>query len=136
MANEAVLMNQDSDIHYFTWTAASVVTKGQILCVGTGDRTAKWHLAAADTFLGVAAHDYVAGETNGSIAVRTRGIMQFVAGGTVAPGDFVVLDATANRVVKAATATLSITTLGQLVGMSLDSGTTGTTIDVLVGGVR
>lgn len=134
MANEVTLENLDSDLHYYSWTAASALTKGTVLVLASdADRKVAWHSTTAQYFLGVAAADNIAGEANGTVTARRRGIMEFTADENITRGQMVMLGGTANCVYPVPNTTISNVDFGKIVGLALDTATDGNRVSVLVG---
>lgn len=133
MANEADVVNLDSDIHYFTVADGTAIQKGTIMVISADPRTIIAHSAANEIFVGVAVEDKVAGDGQTRIGVRTRGIFDMVASAAITLGRPVALSGTANQI-RDAGASLSLTDLNAVFGRCLETASASEKVNVIVGG--
>ena len=134
MAQTVDVTVYDNDIHYFTVTDTTAISKGDILCL-IDPRTAVAHNDGEGIPIGVAVEDKVSADGQTKIGVRTRGIVDVVAVDTITVGQMVRLDTTQNQV-KAITATLSDLSLAKIFGRALETASAGERIEVYMNTMR
>ena len=104
MANEASIVElygNEGDVVTYTVADATAITKGTILRLHSGTRTAKASGASGELPVGIAAADKVASDGSTKIGVYTNGVFILTLGvGAVYPGDLLIISG-ANLVVAA-----------------------------------
>lgn len=125
MANEATLVYELESPLPFTVANATGVERGSLMKL-TDPRTAIITSAANDTFAGVLASEKIASDGKTTASVYRRGIFKMTLSGSCTVGDALVTDSAVNHVKKCP----DYTTLSSanLVGIALETGTTGETI--------
>lgn len=129
MSAVGVVLNNDSDIHYFTVNDNASIDKGSLIVLTSDPRTATAHsgLNRGEVPLGIAVMDKVSGDGSTTIAVRTRGIVDMVADGAITLGDLVAPGSAANDVTSIAGAdwgsgqSMSIGILRNVIGRCLET---------------
>ena len=136
---EAVVLNLDSDIHYFTVLDGQAIPKGTLLVLSADPRTATMHsptLAVNEIPLGYTVEAKVAGDGLTRIGVRTRGILDLLADGAITFGDLVEISAASGErssvKTSAAGETFSKTNLRRIIGVSLETASDNEVILILL----
>ena len=88
MANEAVLVNLDNDVHYFT-IVNQAIPKGTLMVLSADPRTVTLHSALEQIPMGYTVEEVLAGDGQVRIGCRGRGIIDIIADGTITLGDLV-----------------------------------------------
>jgi hypothetical protein len=118
----------------FTVAEATTIEKGAVLQV-SDPRTAVANSANGDPIAGIAAAEKVGGDASTTLAVHVPGsnnIFDMVCSGNVAVGMKVHATATANQIAGVLSQAASVEYSGGVLGRSLETGTAGETIAVLV----
>lgn len=128
MANEAILRERHGHPIDFT-VADGAIEKGTI-CKMTDPRTAAANDGNGDVFAGIAAREKVASDGRTRLALFRSGIFDCVTSGSVTTGQW--LSTSGANVLK--TATEAEIAAGKGVGIALEDGSGGETIQVMIGG--
>ncbi len=105
-----------NDLLTKTFVAGGTIVANTILKFDSADDTVVPAAGATDLAMGVALNAAASGER---VDVQLAGIAEVKAGGTVARGDFVVSDGSAEAVAMAAAATIKMA-LGQAMASAVD----------------
>lgn len=132
MANEAVLVNRDSDIHYFTITNQAI-PRGTLMVI-SDPRTVTIHNGVEQIPVGVTVEEIKAGDGQVRVGVRGRGIMDMIADGAITVGDMLVPGTATNdvRIVDAATASISHMGLRRILGVAYETASDNEVIQVIL----
>lgn len=123
MANEAVLIHETHIPIPFTVADNTGIEKGAMLKMAD-PMTASGSAGSADVFAGIAKTEKIANDGNTHLGVYRRGIFKVLGSGNIAIGDQVMMQGTANTVIKGTNAALG----GRAVGVALETSTDGQTL--------
>ena len=131
MANEAILRNKLGNVS-FDWTVAdgAGIEKGTIMKISADPRTAAAATADGDLFAGVAVREKIANDGRTRLALTRNGIFDMYVFGSATLGQPLKVSG-ANYVADADEA--GAIGASEVVGIALETGASGDTIQVLVG---
>lgn len=131
MANEAVKVNPDHDVHYFTITNQPI-PKGTLMVI-SDPRTVTPHNGVAQIAVGVTVEEIKAGDGQVRVGVRGRGIFDMIADGAITVGDLVTAGTATNDVRAIRTAGgVSSEELNRVIGVALETASDNEVIQVLL----
>lgn len=131
MANEAAMLNRDSDIHFFTITNQNI-PKGTLMVI-SDPRTVTIHSSAAQIAVGFTVEEVVSGTGQTRVAVRGRGIVDAIADGAITVGDLVTPGSATNDVRAIRTAGgVSSEELNRIIGVALETASDNEVIQILL----
>jgi len=131
MANEATLHIETHTPINFTVADGTGIEKGALLAL-SDPFTAATHSAAEQNFAGVAAREKIASNGQTKLAVFRGGVFKMTLSGSATVGDPLCLDASINHVKSARGIAAASLSGSKILGVALETGTTGETIFVEV----
>ena len=127
MAFEHTLIFETHPAIPFTVADGTGITKGALLKM-TDPMTAIINSGSQDVIAGVAKTDKIASDGVTKLAVYRRGIFKGTISGSVTVGDPLVTSTTVNHLATALNANMIQLSGSKIVGVALETGTTGETI--------
>lgn len=130
MANEAVLVNRDSDIQYFTITNQAI-PEGTLMVI-SDPRTVTIHSGVAQIAVGTTVEEVEAGDGQVRVGVRGRGIMDMIADGAITVGAQVTPGSATNDVRAIRTGSVSDEELNRVLGVAYETASDNEVIQILL----